>query len=217
MARSHVEHRISSARSSVSRLQTKRRASLFWLEGRARQRTLEGLGQPAQLHCKATPQIDNRVSSCKPRVSVSKVQVLKRQGLQPMADPAGPLRGGSRRGAMCARIFLSQHQVLYQKIGLCGVSSCLQGPKWDEIRHFGRNMAEEGGTGAKPARGTRGPRIVPAARSVIAPYRQLGLSCCVAERRTPLERTGATHPHAAWGPTLPLGQPNLDSTRVSPS
>jgi len=74
---------------STSSLQTKRRASLFWLEGRARQRTLEGLGQPAQLRCKATPQIDNRVSSCKPRVSVSKVQVLKRQGLQPMADPAG--------------------------------------------------------------------------------------------------------------------------------
>ena len=53
-----------------------------------------------------------------------------------MADPAGPLRGGSRRGAMCAWIFLSKHQVLYQKRGHCGVSSCLQGPKWDEKRHF---------------------------------------------------------------------------------
>ena len=52
-------------------------------------RTLEGLGQPAKLHGKATPQIDNRIPSCKPRVSVSKVQVLKRQGLQTMAGPAG--------------------------------------------------------------------------------------------------------------------------------
>ena len=84
-----------------------------------------------------------------------------------------PLRGVSRREAMCARIFLSKHQVLYQKRGLCGVSSCLQGPKWDEKRHFGRNMAEEGGTGAKPARGTRGPRVVPAARPESAPYRRL--------------------------------------------
>ena len=41
-----------------------------------------------------------------------------------------------------------------------------------------------------------------------------------------LLRRGATHPPgenwcdappAAWGPTLPLGQPNLDSTSVSPS
>ena len=44
-------------------------------------RTLEGLRQPAQLHGKATPQI-KRVSSCKPRVSVSEVAILKRQGLQ---------------------------------------------------------------------------------------------------------------------------------------
>ena len=34
-------------------------------------------------------------------------------------------------------------------------------------------MAEEGGTGAKPARGTREPRIVPAARPESAPYRRL--------------------------------------------
>ena len=101
ITRSCVEHRISSARSSVSRLRTERRASLFWLEGRARQRTLEGLGQPAQLRCKATPQIDNRVSSCKPRVSVSKVQVLKRQGLQPMADPVS-LSAAVLVGELCA-------------------------------------------------------------------------------------------------------------------
>ena len=44
-------------------------------------RTLEGLGQPAKLPGKATPQV-KRASSCKPRVSVSKVQILKRQGLQ---------------------------------------------------------------------------------------------------------------------------------------
>ena len=50
---------------------------------------------------------------------------------------------------MCARIFLSQHQVLYQKIGLCGVSSCLQGPKWDEKRHFWAGYAEEGETGGQ--------------------------------------------------------------------
>jgi len=43
----------------------------------------------------------------------------------------------------------------------------------DEKRHFGRNMPEEGGTGAKPARGTRGPRVVTAARQESAPHRRL--------------------------------------------
>ena len=44
-------------------------------------RTFEGPLQPAELHDKATPQV-KRVSSCKPRVSVSEVAILKRQGLQ---------------------------------------------------------------------------------------------------------------------------------------
>lgn len=44
----------------------------------------------------------------------------------------------------------------------------------DEKRHFGRHMPEEGGTGAKPARGTHGPRVVTAAREVIAPYQAVG-------------------------------------------
>lgn len=54
-------------------------------------RTLEGLGQPAKLHGKATPQV-KRVSSRKPRVSVSKVQILKRQGLQIAGRSCRPSR-----------------------------------------------------------------------------------------------------------------------------
>ena len=60
------------------------------------------------------------------------------------------------------------------KRGLCGVSSYQKRTKSHENRHyFVRNMAEEGGTGAKPARGTRGQRVVPAARPESAPYRRL--------------------------------------------
>ena len=44
-------------------------------------RTSKGLRQPAELHDKATPQV-KRVSSCKPRVSISEVVILRRQGLQ---------------------------------------------------------------------------------------------------------------------------------------
>ena len=56
-------------------------------------------------------------------------------------------------------------------------------------------MAEEGGTGAKPARGTRGPRIVPAARPESAPYLRLDV-----DSDTPLAAL-LTHPRqwaAVW-------------------
>ena len=46
-----------------------------------------------------------------------------------------------------------------------------RGRNWTKKGILGLDMAEEGGTGAKPARGTRGPRVVTAAREVIAPYR----------------------------------------------
>ena len=39
------------------RLQTKRRAPLFWLEGRALAHAPEGLRRPTQTHVKTTPQI----------------------------------------------------------------------------------------------------------------------------------------------------------------
>ena len=54
-------------------------------------RTLEGLAQPAELHDKATPQV-KRVSSCKPRVSVSEVVILRRQGLQIAGRSCRPSR-----------------------------------------------------------------------------------------------------------------------------
>ena len=70
-------------------------------------------------------------------------------------------------------------------------------------------MAEEGGTGAKPARGTRGPRVVPAARSVITPYRRLGLSCCVAERRTPPGENWCDAPPCGMWADTPNGSVEL--------
>ena len=91
-------------------------------------RTLEGLPQPAQLHGKATPQINNRVSSCKPRVSVSEVVILKRQGLQPMADPVSPMtrrfssRHLSRRQHSCR-----QQRELYHICGEKWAVQCRRG------------------------------------------------------------------------------------------
>lgn len=62
-----------------------------WLEGRAEPCASKGLRQPAKLHGKATPQV-KRVSSCKPRVSVSEVVILRRLGLQTSGRSCRPSR-----------------------------------------------------------------------------------------------------------------------------
>ena len=125
-----------------------------------------------------------------------------------MADPAG-LSAAVLVVELCALGYSYPNVKYYTKKEVFAAFRVIKrGRNRTKTGIFWPNMAEEGGTGAKPARGTRGPRVVLAARSVIATYRRLGLSCCVAERRNPLERTGAMQPPAAGKPDLPAGQPN---------
>ena len=77
-------------------------------------RTLEGLGQPAKLPGKATPQV-KRVSSCKPRVSVSKVQILKRQGLQFAGRSCRPSRRRFSSSGYVVPHFRTEH-INYTKL-----------------------------------------------------------------------------------------------------
>ena len=91
----------------------------FWVEGRAEPCTSEGLGQPAKLHGKATPQV-KRVSSCKPRVSVLNVQILRRQGLQTFGRSCRPSR---RRVASLGYVGFDipiKRLILYHKTAIGG-------------------------------------------------------------------------------------------------
>ena len=84
-------------------------------------RTLEGLGQPAKLPGKATPQV-KRVSSCKPRVSVSKVQILKRQGLQFAGRSCRPSRRRVSPPGYVAKFFQTKRNK-YTKLAVRGEAS----------------------------------------------------------------------------------------------
>ena len=82
-------------------------------------RTLEGPLQPAQLPGKATPQV-KRVSSCKPRVSVSEVVILKRQGLQIAGRSCRPSRRRFSSPGYVARFFQTKRNKYTKSAAIAG-------------------------------------------------------------------------------------------------
>ena len=90
-----------------------------------------------------------------------------------MADPAG-LSAAVLVEELCALGYSYPNFKYYTKKEVFAAFRVIKrGRNRTKTGIFWPNMAEEGGTGAKPARGTHGLRVVPAARPESAPYRRL--------------------------------------------
>ena len=90
--------------SSVSRLQTERRASLFWLEGRAKEHALKAYDSLDKHTPRRHPKLIIGYRLASRVLSVCRVVVL-RDRFATDGRSCRPLRGGSRRGAMRSDAF----------------------------------------------------------------------------------------------------------------
>jgi len=89
---------------ALSRLQTKRRASLFWLEGRAKAYALKAYDSPDKHTPRRHPKLLIGYRLASRVLSVCRVVVL-RDRFATDGRSCRPLRGGSRRGAMRSDAF----------------------------------------------------------------------------------------------------------------
>ena len=97
-----------------------------------------------------------------------------------MADPVGLSAAGLVAG-LCALGYSYPNIKYYTKKEVFAAFRVVKrGRNWTKNGILGVIWRRRAERGAKPTRGTRGPRVVTAAREVIAPYRRLGLSCCAA-------------------------------------